>query len=69
MAEMDAAGGDDRTRSQAREIQRREWRHVAGAAKFGFRTVWVNRSGQPDEYADLKPDLILPSLEGLLKAG
>lgn len=42
---------------------------VAGAAKFGFRTVWVNRGGQPDEYPDLAPDLILPSLEGLLKAG
>ena len=39
---------------------------VAGAAKFGFRTVWINRSGQPEEYSDLPPDLILPSLEGLL---
>lgn len=38
---------------------------VAGAQKFGFRTVWINRSGQPDEYADLEPELILPSLEGL----
>ena len=39
---------------------------IAGAAKFGFRTVWVNRSGQPDEYRDLQPSLILPTLEGLL---
>lgn len=23
---------------------------VAGAGAYGFRTVWVNRSGQPDEY-------------------
>lgn len=38
---------------------------VAGARKFGFRTVWINRSGQPDEYADHPPDVILPSLEGL----
>ncbi|MDI7861335.1 haloacid dehalogenase type II [Rhizobiaceae bacterium n13] len=38
---------------------------VAGAAKFGFRTVWINRHGMPDEYRDLGPDLILPSLEGL----
>ncbi len=38
---------------------------VAGAQKFGFRTVWINRSGQPDEYRDLEPELILPSLEGL----
>ncbi len=42
---------------------------VAGAAKFGFRTVWINRSNQPEEYSDFTPDLILPSLEGLLVAG
>lgn len=42
---------------------------VAGATRFGFRTVWVNRSNQPDEYSDLAPRLILPSLEGLLAAG
>lgn len=42
---------------------------VAGAKKFGFRTVWLNRTNQPDEYADCAPDLILPSLEGLLTAG
>jgi len=39
---------------------------VAGATRFGFRTVWINRTSQPDEYQDLKPGLILPSLEGLL---
>lgn len=38
---------------------------IAGAAKFGFRTVWINRTGQPDEYRDYAPSLILPSLEGL----
>ncbi|RUM97364.1 haloacid dehalogenase type II [Pseudaminobacter arsenicus] len=42
---------------------------VAGAARFGFRTVWINRSSQPDEYRDLQPDLILPSLEGLPTGG
>jgi len=42
---------------------------VAGARKFGFRSVWINRGGQPDEYPDLAPDLILPSLDGLLSAG
>lgn len=41
---------------------------VAGATKFGFRTVWINRSGQPDEYRDFPPGAILPSLEGLLSA-
>lgn len=39
---------------------------VAGAQKFGFRTVWINRSGQPDEYGDHAPDLVLPTLDGLL---
>lgn len=38
---------------------------IAGACRFGFRTVWVNRTGQPDEYAEFPPDLILPSLNGL----
>jgi 2-haloacid dehalogenase len=42
---------------------------VAGAARFGYRTVWINRSGQPDEYADYAPAAILPSLEGLATAG
>jgi 2-haloacid dehalogenase len=38
---------------------------VAGATKFGFRTVWINRNDMPDEYADFGPALILPSLESL----
>lgn len=42
---------------------------IAGATKFGCRTVWINRLGQPDEYKDLPPSLILPSLEGLLVHG
>lgn len=42
---------------------------VAGAAKAGFRTVWINRGDQPDEYRDLAPGLILPSLDGLLTSG
>jgi len=39
---------------------------VAGATRAGFRTVWINRAGLPDEYGDLPPALILPSLEGLI---
>lgn len=39
---------------------------VAGAARFGCRAVWINRENRPDEYADLKPALILPSLDALL---
>ena len=41
---------------------------IAGAQRFGFRTVWINRAGQPDEYSDLEPELILPSLDGLASA-
>ena len=40
---------------------------VAGAAKFGFRAVWINRSGQPDDYADHPPALVLPGLAALLE--
>ncbi len=39
---------------------------IAGASAFGFRTVWINRSAQPDEYRDHPPRLILPSLKGLI---
>jgi 2-haloacid dehalogenase len=28
---------------------------VMGAASFGFRALWVNRAGVPDEYADFAP--------------
>ena len=38
---------------------------IAGAARFGFRTVWVNRTGQPDEYRDLPPDRIMVGLDEL----
>lgn len=38
---------------------------VAGAKKFGCRTVWINRAGLPDEYADMPADAVLASLEGL----
>ncbi|MBW9064093.1 haloacid dehalogenase type II [Rhizobium herbae] len=38
---------------------------VAGATKFGFRTVWINRNNMPDEYSEFGPSLILPTLESL----
>ncbi len=38
---------------------------IAGATVHGFRTVWVNRAGAPDEYTDLSPSAVLRSLEGL----
>jgi 2-haloacid dehalogenase len=39
---------------------------VAGASKFGFRAVWINRTGAPDEYADMPPARTLAGLAGLL---
>ncbi len=42
---------------------------VAGATAFGFRTVWINRSGLPDEYADLPPAAVLSDLNGLAALG
>jgi len=38
---------------------------VAGAIAYGLRAVWINRTGAPEEYADLKPFAVLPSLAGL----
>jgi 2-haloacid dehalogenase len=39
---------------------------VAGAAAFGFRCVWVNRAGLPDEYQALPPVAVASDLSGLL---
>jgi 2-haloacid dehalogenase len=39
---------------------------VMGAAAFGFRCIWVNRSGMPNEYAAFQPAAIVPNLSGLL---
>ncbi|EFL88924.1 haloacid dehalogenase type II [Ahrensia sp. R2A130] len=39
---------------------------IAGAKAFRFGTVWCNRTGQPDEYADLTPDRVISDLTELL---
>jgi 2-haloacid dehalogenase len=39
---------------------------IAGAAAFGFTPVWVNRLGLPDEYEELAPHAVVPSLKELL---
>jgi 2-haloacid dehalogenase len=36
---------------------------VAGATAFGFRTVWMNRTGMPDEYTDLAPKAVLADFD------
>lgn len=38
---------------------------VAGAAAFGFRCLWCNRAGAPDEYPDLAPVAVVKDLGGL----
>ena len=38
---------------------------VAGATKFGFQAVWINRAGAPDEYRDLAPARVLSTLAEL----
>jgi 2-haloacid dehalogenase len=38
---------------------------VAGAAAFGFRTVWVNRAGDPLDRLPGRPERILRDLSGL----
>jgi 2-haloacid dehalogenase len=39
---------------------------VMGAAACGFRPVWINRSGLPEEYHDLPPVRVLHNLASLL---
>lgn len=39
---------------------------IAGAAAFGFKTVWVNRKGLPDEYPDFAPASVVQRLDELL---
>ena len=38
---------------------------IFGAAAFGFHSVWINRSGAPDEYGDALPAGIVNSLTSL----
>lgn len=39
---------------------------IAGAKSFGFRTTWINRFDQPDEFPDLPADRIVETLHPLL---
>jgi 2-haloacid dehalogenase len=39
---------------------------VAGAAAFGLTTVWVNRLNMPEEYEELAPRAVVPSLDKLV---
>jgi 2-haloacid dehalogenase len=39
---------------------------ITGAKVAGFRCVWINRAGLPDEYPDTPADLVCPDLHALL---
>jgi 2-haloacid dehalogenase len=39
---------------------------VMGATTFGFRALWINRQGAPDEYAEAAPVRVLADLTRLL---
>jgi len=38
---------------------------IAGAAQFGFRTVWINRTREPRERLPAEPELELGDLSEL----
>ena len=38
---------------------------IAGAAAYGFRTLWVNRRGEPVDRLPGRPDHVAPDLSGL----
>ncbi len=38
---------------------------VMGAAAFGFRPIWVNRTGMPEEYREQPAMQVVPDLSGL----
>lgn len=40
---------------------------IAGATAFGFRTVWINRSGAPGEYPSMPADRTVRDLTALLQ--
>jgi 2-haloacid dehalogenase len=40
-----------------------------GATAFGFRTVWINRAKNPDEYTDCPPVAVVSDLTGVLSVG
>ncbi len=41
---------------------------IAGAASFGFQTIWVNRAGNPDEYPHLPAGKAMRDLAPLIEA-
>lgn len=40
---------------------------VAAAVNFGFRTIWINRTKQPDEYREFAPAFVVDDLNGIIE--
>ena len=40
---------------------------VAAAVNFGFRTIWINRTKQPDEYREFSPAFVVDDLNGIVE--
>ncbi|MEL7542514.1 MAG: haloacid dehalogenase type II [Pseudomonadota bacterium] len=41
---------------------------IAGAKVFGYRCNWINRFAAPEEFSDMAPDAVFPSLAPLLES-
>ena len=54
----------DTTADAVTFISSNRW-DVMGARAFGFRVLWINRAGVPEEYADLPPSRVMTSLHEL----
>jgi 2-haloacid dehalogenase len=52
------------TRDQIVFVSSNRW-DVAGATAFGFKSVWVNRSGAHDEYPDMPASAVVSRLDEL----
>ena len=54
----------DRPAEQIALVSSNRW-DIAGGAAFGLPGIWVNRTGMPEEYADLAPGRVVRSLAEL----
>jgi 2-haloacid dehalogenase len=57
-------GGLNLTAQEVAFVSSNRW-DIMGAASFGFRPVWVNRSAMPEEYAEHAPVQVISSLSAL----
>ncbi|MFI4997966.1 MAG: haloacid dehalogenase type II [Hyphomicrobiales bacterium] len=52
------------SRAEIAFVSSNRW-DIAGAVAFGLTSIWINRSGAPDEYEDLAPVAVMRNLEEL----